>query len=377
MKDFDERLHARLAKLDSAVPARRGDSLASSSRLNPNHRHSVASRLPVGSIAVFVLVIVGVVAASAYLRQSPMPWSGGAGPTASTGLTASSSPGVVFGADGFPSQIGTEPVFQLNEHAVWQNSNGSFLLVANPSVDMRGCLPAMRGGSAETDLVGSACGGLSLGSFTDSSAAVTVVYAAPKTSPSALLYGWVGHSVVLRVHTHDPEAEQCQAADQAACQAAVVVEAVVWPPVPSQINGEHVYRGSELRAMLETASTPTLKGDFLLGGVVTLASNAQQSPVCLANSAEQQLLAGCGETRRAVDMVMIAPKSTPLAADGQVVVVTAHFNDSLAANCSSDSEVMCREAVVVDAVVWSSDPYPTVAPIQIVFPTETPVTSGG
>ena len=206
------------------------------------------------------------------------------------------------------------------------------------------------------------------------------MYAAPKSSPYDLLYGWANHAVVLRVHTHDPEAAQCAANERAACEAAVVVEAVVWPTVPSAINGEQVYRGSDLRSLYSAGTFGNLSGSFLLGGVVSVAPNDWAAGACATpadlNAAGQQLLNECGPTEVFIDMAAIAPASNFDAVDGRVVVVRAHLNDALAAQCPADLLTQCEEAIVVESVVWSSNPYalttPTPAPP---FPTPTPTTS--
>jgi hypothetical protein len=212
--------------------------------------------------------------------------------------------------------------------------------------------------------------------------ASSVIYAAPKSSPYDWLYGWANHAVVLRVHTHDPEAAQCAANERAACEAAVVVEAVVWPTVPSEINGQQVYRGSDLRDLYSAATFTNLSGSFLLGGVVSVTPNDWAPGACATpadlNAAGQQLLQECGPTWVAIDMQGIAPASTFDAVDGQVVVVRAHLDDALAAQCPADLLTQCEEAIVVESVIWSS-PYLTPrqslaapTPTATVGPTSTP-----
>jgi len=50
--------------------------------------------------------------------------------------------------------------------------------------------------------------------------------------------GWGGRIVVVRAHIHDPEAHSAAQARELGGEAALVVEAVVWPSLPDQIGGE-------------------------------------------------------------------------------------------------------------------------------------------
>jgi hypothetical protein len=304
--------------------------------------------------------------------HSPTPAASQPGPNP-TGASASPSLSpVVLGADGIPTQIDGQRVYRVTDQAEWQNLRASFLLGATmPSGIQPACI-AIRGTGPEGDLLAGFCGGWSLGSTTGSATDyLSFIYAAPKSSPYALLYSWANHAVVLRVHTHDPEAAQCSAAKRAACEAAVVVEAVVWPTVPSEINGQQVYRGSDLRSMYSAGTFGNLlSGSFLLGGVVSVTENDWAPGACATpadlNAAGQQLLNQCGPTEVSIDMAAIAPGSTFDAVDGQVVVVRAHLDDALAAQCPADLVTRCEEAIVVESVVWSSNPYPTGTPTPAV-----------
>lgn len=215
MKDFDQSLHARLADLDAAVPggttpihARRSVAAASS---------HVRSKLPWNMVLVVMIVVGGLAAVTYVARQAPQ-----SGPGSS--LAAASA---ALGSDGLPLQIGTDPVFRINDHATWQDSAGSFLLLVRPSPPTVACL-AHAQGTAEADLLANACGGWSLGSFIDASGQQTELYAAPKSSPASLLRDWADRSIVVRVHTHDSESSQCRASEESLCTAAVVIEAIVW-----------------------------------------------------------------------------------------------------------------------------------------------------
>jgi hypothetical protein len=340
----------------------------------------IVGRLPIGLAAGLVAVIVGATVVGASLRQQP-----GTKPAATTAATTASvvpsASSVILGSDGIPAQIDGQRVYRVTDMAEWQNLSGNFLLAANmPSGAMPACIAA-HGTGAEGDLLAQACGGWSLGSTTGSdSDQASFVYAAPKSSPYDLLYGWANQAVVLRVHTHDSEAAGCSADKRAACEVAVVVEAVVWPTVPSEIDGQRVYRGNDLRSLLSAGTFKNLSGSFLLGGAVWVATNDWAPGACATaadlNTAGQQLLQECGPTEVSIDMAPIALASNFDAINGQVVVVRAHLNDALAAQCPADLLTQCQEAIVVESVAWSSDPYvlttPTPAPP---FPTPTLNTS--
>jgi hypothetical protein len=156
---------------------------------------------------------------------------------------------------------------------------------------------------------------------------------------------------VLRVHTRDQQAAQCSAQLLAQCEAAIVVEAVVWPVVPTEIAGERVYRAAD------QASFPT-SVSFLLGGVVT---TPKFIPACPApperTDAEMQLIPYC--TWIAIDGIHLAP---PKGASGlfgpvdEVVVERVHLNDPAGAECPARLKAACESAVVAEKLVWRSGP---------------------
>ena len=382
MDDFDERLGQRLRALDAAVPTA-AHGLDVGGKPTPLHGRGVrvVGRLPIGLAAGLVAIIVGATVVGVSLRQQP-----GTEPAATTAATTASvvpsASSVILGSDGIPTQIDGQRVYLITEQAEWANLNGSFLLAAIlPSGIMPSCFPVPENTGAAGDLLAQFCGGWSLGRTTGSdSDQASFVYAAPKSSPYELLYGWANQAVVLRVHTHDSEAAGCSADKRAACEAAVVVEAVVWPTVPSEIHGQQVYRGNDLRSLLSAGTFKNLSGSFLLGGAVWVATNDWAPGACATaadlNTAGQQLLQECGPTEVSIDMAPIALASNFDAINGQVVVVRAHLNDALAAQCPADLLTQCQEAIVVESVAWSSDPYvlttPTPAPP---FPTPTLNTS--
>jgi hypothetical protein len=375
MSNFDEQLHSRLRALDAAVPAAAADLRRPGGTQTSRRARGVriAGKLPIGLAAGLVAVIAGAALLGVTLRQQP-----GTEPAATTAATTASVvpsvSSVTLGSDGIPIRIDDRHVYRVTDQAEWENLSGSFLLAATPGFAPVACI-AVQGTGAEGDLLAQFCGGWSLGSTTGSATDYpSFIYAAPKSSPYELLYGWANHAVVLRVHTHDSEAAGCSADKRAACEAAVVVEAVVWPTVPSEINGEQVATSySDLSTLMNHT------GSFLFGGVVSVAPWVPPSgwapEDCPTSPAEQGLLSDCA-TKISIAMVPIAPKSNIDAVNGQVVVVRAHAIDLLAFQCSADVLTRCEEAVVVESVVWSSNPYaltmPTPSPP---FPTLTPNTS--
>ena len=346
MNDFDERLRSRLRALDAAVPAAATDLHAVHGAPAPRRRRraSVWSRLPVGLVAAGLVVVIAAVALlGASLRQRS-----GTEPAASatpTPVAVVPSHLVILGSEGLPAEIDGQRVYRVNEQAEWQQLSGSFLLAATPYATTVPCegSPLTGGNDADHDLIGGGC---------FSPALSTLMYVAPKSPAMGSVWDWLHHAAVFRVHTHDPEAAECSAF-LSDCEAAVVVEAIVWPIVPTEIDGERVY--GDFRAL--EAAVPS--GSFLLSGLVSVTSAGSTGVTQGCSTAvEKELVAGCGSsTWFSVGEEGVSPKSHFDAAAGQVVVVRAHFNDALAAQCPEDARTACEQAMVVESVVWSSSPY--------------------
>jgi hypothetical protein len=266
-----------------------------------------------------------------------------------------------MGSDGIPSQIDGERVYRVTDKAEWQSLKGSFLLGSVPTRFAPSCLVVGSSLVPEQDLIQGSCGteliGVLLGGGTT---------LAPRNA--ALVSSWVGHAVVLRVHTNDPEAAQCQTAQRAACEAAVVVESVVWPFVPTEIAGEHVYRATDQGSFASlSAASPT--GTFLLGGPVGAADPISACPVPQISEAELKLVPYCSWV--SVDGVQLSPKGLAIAdMRNRVVVVRVHVNDPLATQCPAEVRPRCQAAVVVEGVVWQGEPL--AGPTQVAGPTPTP-----
>ncbi|HEY5487460.1 MAG TPA: DUF4232 domain-containing protein [Candidatus Limnocylindrales bacterium] len=357
MDDFDERLSRRLRALDAAVPAASADVPGiGRTRIKIGRSGAqVAGRLPLGLTAVLVaMMVVAVAGVGLYYR----------------GETAPPGPD----AQGIPTQIDGQRVYRVGEQSEWENLSGSFLLATTPSLSVMGCPPGAYSPQPERDLLSGPCGGVMLGSITGAPLDLSdILYAAAKGLPYSWLGDWSGHTVILRAHTHDPEAAQCLADTRARCDASVVVEAVVWPTVPTEIGGAPVYRGHALAATFSSGTFKDL-GSFLYGGVVDAYRVHWEPGFCATpvaqtqaeQQAEQELVSGCDSPTVLIDMQNIAPDSNFDPIDGQLVVVRAHVNDAVAAQCPADAQRQCETAIVVDSVVWSSNPYRSATPTPTV-----------
>jgi hypothetical protein len=242
---------------------------------------------------------------------------------------------VVIGSGGIPIFIDDQRVYGPNENALWKDLHSSFLLAAHVGSFLYTCpngLPRLS--SAESDLFG-ICGGYVLDSLD----------VAPK---SVSVSGWInGPEVVMRVHTHDAEAAACRAEWRERCDSAAVVEAILWPTVPTEIAGEHVYRAQD------SDSFAGFKGSFLLGGPFT---DSQYQTACSTLVPGQPdaaaALIGSFCISRAIDGMNLAAMSAIAEPNDEIVVARVHVHDPLAAKCPSDYRAECDSAIVVESVVW-------------------------
>ena len=246
--------------------------------------------------------------------------------------------GVVMGSDGLPTEIEGQHVYRLDARYDWQKLSGSFLLGAHAVDAPIPCAPPLPSthpqSLAEADLVPQ-CGVVEL---TPHASANTDYFFALAPRGLDVLTGWLdGPAVVMRVHTHDPEAAGCAVDTRTACESAVVVEAVVWPEVPMQLQGERVYRAAD------RASFPT-SHSFLLGGLVTMPDVIPPCPAPVGHTtAENDLIPYC--TWEAIDGIHVAPKVDALSdLRNRSVVARVHVNDSEAAACPAAIQADCEAA---------------------------------
>jgi len=310
----------------------RATSPASSSSLPRNPFVAVRAhpRRAIGVVAVCVLAVVGLVAVGLVYRPN------------AGGVVIAGPANVVLGSDGLPSEVDDQRVYRLAENAEWQDLKSSFLLVGYMSLSLPSCPPRMAPQpSAESDLLGF-CGGFELDAGPGSGG---FAFVAPK---SVAAYGWRdGPAVVMRVHTHDAEAAGCSAGELSMCDSAIVVEAVVWPTVPTKIGGEHVYR------VEDQPSFKAIKGSFLLGGPFTKRQVETPCPTPVAGEPEAEAaLFGSICTSRAIDGLDLAAKRAIDEPNDEIVVARVHLNVPLAAKCPADRRADCDSAIVVESVVW-------------------------
>jgi RNA polymerase sigma-70 factor (ECF subfamily) len=337
---LEERLAGRFAielgRAERDYPALRAGRL----RTPEPRRRGIWPRLAVSVTTIGVLAALVVVGVG-------LAWQPAAPPV------APARSGAVLGADGIPDQIDGQHVYRLAAQGDWQDLSGSFLLGAYAVDAPIPCAPPLPSAQPQ---------GSSENAFVPQCGTVELVPQAQDNSewffnlaPRGLdvLTKWLnGPAIVMRVHTHDPGASGCSADQKTACEAAVVVEAVVWSGsnspsptptdavlaadgIPAQIGGEHVYRLSE--------ALPNGSGSFLLGGYPVNYPISCPSARPLP-TAEADLVGQCGGTHLASSagqspgsgLFTLAPRGSDLLTPwlgGPAVVIRAHTHDAAAASC--------------------------------------------
>jgi hypothetical protein len=125
-----------------------------------------------------------------------------------------------------PTEIGGQHVYHVGDRTSFPSS-GSFLLYGYAVRVVITCPTVMPQTSAEADLI-SPCGWVYMSPLPTTGLDRTL----PRLAPRGLevLTPWLdGPAIVIRTHLADPEAAGCPAETRAACDDALVVEAVVWP----------------------------------------------------------------------------------------------------------------------------------------------------
>ena len=293
-------------------------------------------------VALCGLAVVGLIAVGLAYRPN------------SVSVVIAEPSSVVLGSDGIPTQVDGQRVYRVGEKAEWQNLNGSFLLGGYALPSLRMCARGMSAPPpAEADLLDTCYGpGLAVkpnvGGLNSDDA-----WLAPLGSDA--VEGWLdGPPIVVRGHTHDSEAAECEARVRAQCVAAIVVESVVWPVLPTEIRGQRVYRQTD------KAAFPT-SGSFLLGGPFEKPDVVPPCPMQPGlSTAEQQLIPYCYIL--SVDGLDLAPMSTIDEPKDELVVARVHVNDPEAAKCPSNYWTECQQSIVVESVVWRSNPYTIALP---------------
>jgi hypothetical protein len=276
-------------------------------------RRRTRLRFAVGAVAF--VAVAAILVGGGWLVANPE--SGPAGPGA-----------IALGVDGIPNQIDGERVLRVGDNV---ESPGGYLL----------------GGYVyqETCPVGSqpqdTCFGL--GPTAGSNAAtggVAVSEAHDMSDPNPFSLGsWIGAPIVASM-------KGCTWDNGTPCPP--VVMEIVWPAVPTEVAGEHVYRAPS------QGSYAAIKGSFLIGGRF---SKPDFMPPCPApinkSTAEQQLIPYC--YIQSIDGLAISPMSTIDETKNEIVVARVHVDDPLAAQCPAAAQADCKAAIVVESVVWRSD----------------------
>jgi len=189
--------------------------------------------------------------------------------------------------------------------------------------------------------------------------------------------------VVLEVHEHDPAAAECDPSIRAACDAAVIVDAILWTggtgvsstphpspsateDIPTSIDGELVLRG---QAFLDRVAQATDTTTFLVGGWTPATPEVYFCPMIPAPSpgvsfdpAADSLCGGLWFLDAPGDPQGSLMGSPPWVADRIAVVTTvpawgAPFVMRVhvevpAASCRASDQTACQRAVVEDSLVW-------------------------
>lgn len=116
-------------------------------------------------------------------------------------------------------------------------------------------------------------------------------------------------------------------------------------PVPTEIAGEHVYRA------IDQASFTSLKGSFLLGGLVTYPDVVPPCPSVAGPPGDGQgLLSYCYWP--SIDGLALSPLGSFGEPANETVVARVHVNDPYASECRPAVRAECDAAIVVESVVW-------------------------
>jgi hypothetical protein len=135
---------------------------------------------------------------------------------ASNDSAAPSATSVVLGSDGIPTQFDGQRVYRATDRGSFASLNGSFLLGGRVTHDPQVIPPCPAPGGPPGD-------GQELLPYC-SWPSIDGLALSPRSN-----FGEPKNEIVVaRVHVNDPLAAQCNDFARAECQAAVVVESVVW-----------------------------------------------------------------------------------------------------------------------------------------------------
>lgn len=341
-----------------------------------------------GAVAATGAVVLLVVAlASGFLGGAAGP-TPSAGTSAATG-TAAAAPTAVAPSggvypDGIPTHLDGQPVLRPTQAAARAAAStdaspfliGGWLTGWDPYT---GC-PRLTGPEADQVLDQGFCG-----VYLAETPVIGQVGPVKLHFRVGLSDGRYSGPVIVRVHTHDPLAVSCAAANQDACAHAVVVDALVWDGpalgpdgLPSWIDGQATISVPEAQGMLAHVTSATEL--FVRGWYAGWALPCPYIPATVPPTPGSSLLPdncqpsilGASPIPLGQDHATASDLDLTLGPDVDAppigaVVLEIHGHDAAAAACDPSIRAACEAAVIVDRVVWTAStglatPAPTITP---------------
>ena len=331
----------------------------------------------VGAFVVAIALVVGALT-GAFLGSagSPAPSSLG-----QASFEPTASPTVASYPDGIPRIFGDQPVLRPSDargRASAATDSAPFLLGGWVDRTVMFCALMLPRPPAETALL-PYCNPTEIRESLGATDGLPVAFVGGASSTA----GFPARGpLIVRVHTHDPLAEQCQEATRSACRQAIVVEAVVWSGpligpdgTPAWIEGQPVLR---VPAAIERLASATDSTPFLVGGWY----NVPLGLTCGAPDPNQPtsplLPYSCGgpfltdfrfiqgqspslEVGPSPPFLSVVPLDLPVSGLGSndpwpgQIVLRVHTHDPQAAGCAPSIRARCTQAVIVDAVLWKGE----------------------
>ncbi len=344
----------------------------------------------VAASAVAVLLVVALTSGFLGGTVGPSPTTGASGATgtpAAAGPSAVASPSGPLFADGIiPSTLEGQPVLRPSQAVARAESStdASTFLVGGwvgTVYSYTGCATPS-GSEGDQVLVRTFCG-------TYLNESPTGVTEGPlelhfRTSVSA---DWPGEGpVIVRVHTHDPLATSCSAANQDACAHAVVVDALLWNGVgpdglPSWMDGQSTISVPEAQGMLaHFPDSPTelevrgwYSGFALPCPYVPATVPPTPGSRLLPDDCQPSILGASpipvGQDHATASDLNLTLGPGVDAPPVGAVVLEIHGHDPEVAACAPSIRAACDAAVIVDRVVWTAstgvaNPVPTTTPVS-------------
>lgn len=339
----------------SALPAERRDRSGSP--------RALLARLGTAATIAAVLLIGVVGPAVAPNGRSPRS---SASMSPAPGVTAPRVAARAIYPDGMPREIDGQPVLRgvaIGEHAAASRNDAPFLVGGYGSMTFADCYvdPEAPGSPLLT-----VCDD---GFHLRDSRTRTGGGNGPRLVVDGVVGIMFGDApAVYRVHVHDPRARACGSEIRPRCDAAIVVDAVVWvgpgtffgvDGIPTRIGAETVLRGGDEIAARVGASpddTTFLIGGWATGQIMYRCPAATDRPL----PRTYESLRACGAPAfhvmegpdRDTGVVVVALGAPAVPAPGPVVL-RVHVHDPLAVACPDPIRPACETTVVLDEVVWT------------------------